>query len=180
MTSKNPCSHSSETVRYSQKTQAANAARGEALTGGGEPSYQARPAHLVCWQVFCKPDAPNSKRMKCQMHTAPTVPFALQWEGSNREQGWKSGGRQSRNCTQELVQRKITWALHSAGKGFFSMIHQHQFPSARTLHSSKYFQISQSHSARDQNKQVLWFINCDLKCFYSSHLFGVFVGMGSR
>lgn len=60
------------------------------------------------------------------------------------------------------------------------MIHQHQFPSARTLHSSKYFQISQSHSAQDQHEKVLWFINCDLKYFYSSHLFGVFVGMGSR
>lgn len=75
--------------------------------------------------------------------------------------------------------KKITWTLHSAGKGFFRLIHQHQLPSATTLHSSKYFQTSQSHSAQDQSEQLLWFINCDLKYFYSSHLFVVFVGMAS-
>ena len=110
-------------------------------------------------------------------------PSARQGKGSKqstRLKGVLAYGRQSRNCTEELVQRKITWALHSTGKGFFSVIHQYQFLSARALHSSKCFQISQSHSARDQNEQVLWFINCDLKSFYSPYLLGVFVGMGRR
>lgn len=145
----------------SERTPTANAARGEALARERESIYQGRPAPPVCWQVFCKSATLTSMRMKCQ---TTRVLLSL------------SGARRGLKTEHKAGNDDSLWQTMA----FSSMIHQHQLPSARTPHCSKYFQISQSHSAQDQNEQVLWFINCDFKYFYSPHLLGVFVGMGRR
>lgn len=151
------------------------------LPNGGEAtarergwSYQARPAPLFCWQVFSKSVAPTSWGMRCQTHSSQGSTRRTQ----NQHEAERDGVLWQRKelCTRAGAKKDNQGPAFSRKRVF-----QYDSPTpARTLHSSKYFQISQTHSAWDQNERVLWFINYDWKYFYSPHLVGVFVGTGRR
>lgn len=161
----------------SERKEEANAARQRSCTqrkGIRLPNQTCSPGLLTGLLQFCHtylqenkiPDAPSF------LHSSRSKERA-----QHRAQGWKGQRFMAGTAATRSCEKKEYLGSAASRQRFFQYDSTPSVPFSQDF-VTKYFQISQSFW--DQNEQVLWFINCDLKYCYSSHSFGIFVGIGNR